>query len=496
MFNLGVPKVLGIFIINAILFTLFQAPTLFLIRRPNSSITATLVSFALAWFCFEQVHLDWAISFPVLHLGTNLLAYPALVQWYDTLGVYGGTIWCFSVNITIFLLLCRWRASRNWNQLSGPALSLLLILGLPLLVSWQKWQSSLSTSQESLNILSVHPDLDCYDERQHLSAEEAIDYCFNNMSTIEGKEQIDLILWPENAVTDLAWVSEINNVSNNPNVNRIKKSLQQYPNATLLTGAIVYDPPKAKSTGINVNYSEQINEHFLAYNAITAFSETEARMVRSKEKLVPFEEVFPLDFSPFTDILSLWTKVSDLDFFFSPAQNWGEKVFMNQKNTTILPLICYESAFPGFLSDMHRKFRPGLITVHLNEGWYNHPRGARLFQKMAQARAIENRKAIMRSSNRGYSDFISPKGTIVQQIQDASPQNLLAQVPIMTNSSSTFFVRTAQPILALLAYFFYITLFGIALVYSWSASQKTRKKIRKPTRKNVRKAAKAAIHIS
>jgi apolipoprotein N-acyltransferase len=487
--------VLGIFIINAVLFTLFQLPTLLLMRRFNTSISAVLLSFALAWICFEQVHLDWAISFPVLNLGTNLLAYPALVQWYDTLGVYGGAIWCFAINISIFLLLCRWRASQDWKQLSNPALSLLLILGLPLFVSLQKWQNSLSSNQESLNILSVHPDLDCYDERQHLNAGDAIEYYFNNMSTTREKEQIDLILWPENAVTDLAWVSEINSVSNNPNVNRIKKLLQQYPNATLLTGAIVYDPPKAKSTGINVNYSEQINEHFLAYNAITAFSETEANMVRSKEKLVPFEEVFPLDFSPFTDILSLWTKVSDLDFFFSPAQNWGEKVFISQKNTTILPLICYESAFPGFLSDMHRKFRPGLITVHLNEGWYNHPRGARLFQKMAQARAIENRKAIMRSSNRGYSDFISPKGAIVQQIQDANPQNLLAQVPIMTNSS-TFFVRSAQPILALLAYFFYITLFGIALVYSWPVRQIARKKTSKPTRKNVRKAAKPAIHIS
>ena len=147
-----------------------------------------------------------------------------------------------------------------------------------------------------------------------------------------------------------------------------------------------------------------------------------------------------------------------MNFFFSTSKEWGEEVLVPENNNAdiVLPLICYESAFPDFTAQMSRKYRPDLITIHLNEGWYNNMQGARIFQKMAQARAIENRKSIVRSSNRGISDLIDSKGFVVASQTEKIEAGLFAKASI--NRKGSLFVKQGQALIVMAIYFIYFSL--------------------------------------
>lgn len=95
-----------------------------------------------------------------------------------------------------------------------------------------------------------------------------------------------------------------------------------------------------------------------------------------------------------------------------------------------------------------------MLSIHLNEGWYDDLWASRVFEKHSQARAIESRKSVARSSNRGYSSFIDSHGRLLQKTGTKAAASIINQ-KLNLDRSVTFYVQLMSLIWPWLLLFFY-----------------------------------------
>ena len=64
---------------------------LFRYTKKLAGATWGYLSWIFYWCAFENIHLNWEISWPWLTLGNGLAMFPKWIQWYEFTGVFGGT---------------------------------------------------------------------------------------------------------------------------------------------------------------------------------------------------------------------------------------------------------------------------------------------------------------------------------------------------------------------------------------------------------------------
>jgi len=77
-------------------------------------------------------------------------------------------------------------------------------------------------------------------------------------------------------------------------------------------------------------------------------------------------------------------------------------------------VICYESVFGRFVSE----FISGgaeIICIITNDGWWRNTAGYKQHFSFASLRAIETRRAVVRTANTGISGLIDQKGRIIEK---------------------------------------------------------------------------------
>jgi apolipoprotein N-acyltransferase len=92
--------------------------------------------------------------------------------------------------------------------------------------------------------------------------------------------------------------------------------------------------------------------------------------------------------------------------------------------------ICYEIIFPGLSRAMARNNASLLINI-TNDAWFGKTSGPYQHFSMTVFRAVENRRALVRSANTGISGFIDPAGRVLAStplVQDAA---LVHSMPLM-----------------------------------------------------------------
>src|SRR3546814_17468937 len=88
-----------------------------------------------------------------------------------------------------------------------------------------------------------------------------------------------------------------------------------------------------------------------------------------------------------------------------------QTVFYSQNGIGVVPAICYESVFGGFVgSFVHHGAQ--LIAVVTNDGWWKNTAGYKQHAAYARLRAIENRRSVARSANTGISMLIDQRGDV------------------------------------------------------------------------------------
>ena len=187
----------------------------------------------------------------------------------------------------------------------------------------------------------------------------------------------DLIVWPETALP--LSLQQINK--------------QQWQNILPDSSALL--------TGI---VDQQTNE--LVYNAAVLHCENGTSKVYRKKHLVPFGEYLPLRF------LLNWL----LDYLHIPMSDfssWKGEQLLNCGNKLDIALsICYEDAFAVEVRD--GLVNAGVLVNISEDAWFGDSLAAHQRLQMAQMRALELARPMVRSANTGPSGFIDANGRILK----------------------------------------------------------------------------------
>ena len=170
--------------------------------------------------------------------------------------------------------------------------------------------------------------------------------------------------------------------------------------------------------------------------------------IYNKINLVPFGEYvpFPFIFKFFSDIFSI------------PMSNLSEGKEMQSTltlgNNNIYPLICYEITFPSLINI--DKNNGGLIVNFSNDAWFGNSSAPSQHLQIAQIRALETQRYILRSANTGISAIIDPYGNILNKI-DFGVEGTLDDIVFVSKGKTPFMDFGDYPILMLVFIFMFLT---------------------------------------
>ncbi len=193
---------------------------------------------------------------------------------------------------------------------------------------------------------------------------------------------VDLIVWPESALA--YFVPEY--------VTNVRMYIPRWDLHTpVLFGALSVR---------GSNRSPQL------YN--TAFITDASANIRSrydKVYLLAFGEYLPLgDTFP---ILYRWSPNSG---HFTPGTTLDS---MPVPGGSLLPLICYEDILPRFVRGFQRRADADLLAVILNDAWFGDTAEPWIHNALAEFRAVELRRDLIRVANSGVSSIIDANGRMV-----------------------------------------------------------------------------------
>jgi apolipoprotein N-acyltransferase len=178
------------------------------------------------------------------------------------------------------------------------------------------------------------------------------------------------------------------------------------------------------------------NGYYENYNGAIFLDSSKAHQFHIKSKLVlgtekvPFLESFPL------------MKKLSIDLGGSSGGYGSQKhptVFKSGNDSSrIAPIICYESIYGEYVTEYTQQ-GANIFAIITNDGWWENTPGHRQHFAYARLRAIENRRAIVRSANTGISAIINQKGEVLEQTEWWEPAVIASKVQL--NSTITFYVR-------------------------------------------------------
>ena len=191
----------------------------------------------------------------------------------------------------------------------------------------------------------------------------------------------DLIVWPETAIPLLHHQAR-------PFLESMA-ALTTSHDSNIISG-IPYRGPHADTGQIVV------------HNSITSLGSGNG--LYHKQKLVPFGEYVPLQ-----DLLRGLIAFFDLPMsdFRRGSENQN---LLRSQGYNVAPFICYEVVYPDFVASQG-KSADYLLTIS-NDSWFGNSIGPLQHLEMAQMRAAENARYMIRATNNGISAVIDEQGVI------------------------------------------------------------------------------------
>ncbi|SQG00576.1 apolipoprotein N-acyltransferase [Paucimonas lemoignei] len=342
--------------------------------RRNEAPLADALAFAALWLVQEAFRGWFLTGFPWLYSGYSQLDGPL-----SALAPIGG-MWLISFTLALTAaLLCnlpRLRARKSFLAAGVVLLFAPWILSLAL-----KSHAWTSPAGAPLKVVAMQGNIEQQMkwDPQQLNAQLALyrDMTFRS-------QQADLIIWPETAVPVL------------------KESAEGY---LKMMSQFAAERGSALITGVPLREKGERGENRY-YNAITVVGQGEGTYM--KQKLVPFGEYVPLQ-----DLLRGLIAFFDLpmsDFARGPS----DQAMLQAKGYQIAPFICYEVVYPEFAAGLSAQ--SDLLLTVSNDTWFGTSIGPLQHLQMAQMRALEAGRWMIRSTNNGVTALIDPFGKITTRI--------------------------------------------------------------------------------
>lgn len=171
------------------------------------------------------------------------------------------------------------------------------------------------------------------------------------------------------------------------------------------------------------------------YNvAVYLDSRGEPRQSYRKVNLVPLGERLPR--IPLLEgFLERW-----LGDFLDEVTAGSEPVNITQANGPVLvPLICYDVMFPGFVARAARTAPGGILVALSNNAWFGDSSLPRQHLGASVLRAVENRMPMIHVMNNGPSAVISARGKYLFRSGYGERVGYLVDVPVPERRLATFY---------------------------------------------------------
>ncbi|NTW51078.1 MAG: apolipoprotein N-acyltransferase [Chlorobiaceae bacterium] len=397
--------------------------------RKRAGYRFALFSLPFIWTGWEWAYMQQDLSLGWLTLGNSQSNLLWMVQYADITGVWGVSFWLLVFNVLV-LLLVRGKESPQGRIAVMTLMAVMTVA--PLLYARQVFdEARLRSAPPTIRVSVVQPDIDPHEKWGGIGPERTISLLYSLTGQALANDRSELVIWPETAIPFY-----IRDPGYKPYLESVRRMVARW-NTPLLTGFPDAEPLSAGQAG---NDGSQ-GRPYAAYNASMLLQPGEVPLqIYRKMRLVPFGERVP-----YTEYFPLLER---LNFSLSGITSWQKgreatvMTFRNSKGSSIrmANIICYESIFPGLVSEFVRGGAQ-FLTLVTNDGWYGTSYGPWQHAAIGRLRCIENRRAMARCANTGVTLFYDSCGRSYAEIPWWQISVLTAAVPL--EDRLTFY--TAHP---------------------------------------------------
>lgn len=349
--------------------------------------------------------------FPLLfpwHIANSQVAFLPFIQTADLVGPYGASFIVMWANAAI-CHLCWARRKEGFKAFvpvayAGLAAAISVVYGIQRLESVAQEMAG----ARKIRAAAVQGNVDIDLKWNPILAQKNLD---QHRELSNRLDEIPLIIWPESAIE--AMIPE-QLPALPPEFLPAFKSARTF----FIFGAKSF---RGKPGGADMK----------AFN--TAFlTDAKGRILARyhKQVLLAFGE-----YLPFAKLLA-WLSIPLADGF-TPGP--GPVAFHLAGGIRAAPLICYEDLMP----DLSRKFvsetRANLLVNLTNDAWYGKTVGPWQHLWLAQSRAIETRRSLLRVTNTGVTSLVNARGEIVEHLPMFTAEVMQTEVEIL--NGRTYYVR-------------------------------------------------------
>jgi apolipoprotein N-acyltransferase len=383
-------------------------------RLKTSSKTGNALLFTSCWVIGDLFRTYFISGFPWIFLGYAHLDTP-LSGWAPIIGVYGLTAITVASGVALYLIVSllmkalpfaiKGKTHRHKNKfrshyhpkktafkvsfiilvclfwLSGPSLKII------------EWTTAIDKELKVAVIQTNIPQEEKWKTSQRYKTLELLEEM-----TAEAWGN-DIILWPETAIP-LLYDQAL------PFIERVSEEAKTH-NSNIISG-------------LPFRQIDTENNNIILHNSIVSFGQGEG--LYHKQKLVPFGE-----YVPFQDILR-----GLIDFFDLPMSDFrtgsADQLPLSSFEYHVAPFICYEVVYPDFVRQ-NIKDSEFMLTIS-NDSWFGASIGPLQHLEMAQMRAAENRRYMIRGTNNGISAVIDEHGQITDQTEQFVKATLYSKIKL------------------------------------------------------------------
>lgn len=361
-------------------------------RAPRVLAYTLLVS---AWIAAEYLYTIGEVSFPWLVLGNGFANDIELVQWYDTTGVFGGSLWVWLCNILIYQAIL----ARRGVAWIAPAVAVLA----PVAVSLVRYLTY-TEPEGTVVVTAVQPNFDPYQKFGGIEEEFQVNIMLHLAG--EAPADVDYIIFPETA---LDTQTEERTISSDEVLGQFRQLLaDKYPDARMVIGATTrhfYAPGERVSRTAR----EYHGLWYDVYNSALETDTTDRVRIHHKSRLVIGVEKMPYA----GRIRWLDNMIRDMG---GTTGNLGvdsvRTVFPVEGGPTVGTAVCWEGVYGRYYSEFVLNGAQVMFIIS-NDSWWGDTQGYRQLFRYSRLRAVETRRAIARSANTGISGFINQRGDVM-----------------------------------------------------------------------------------
>lgn len=329
-----------------------------------------LFAFPATWVLFELLRSWLFTGFPWLLIGNSMIG-TSLAGYAPIFSVYGmGLVTTFIASLLLFICL---PANRLQKGIAAGVIVVIFVAG------WQLGKISWTYSfGKPLSVALVQGNIPQSTKWKAGTQVKTMETYYN---LTKPYFKTNLVFWPENAVP--MYESQAT-----PFLHVLDRDMAQNHGAILL-GLPIYHP----QTQQYYNGAVVMGNGFGTY---------------LKRHLVPFGE-----YIPFSDVLGKMLSFMDI-----PMSNFSSgpssQALLRMQNVKVALFICYESAFPLEI----RKYidQANLLATISDDAWFGKSIGPLQHEQIAQMRALETGRYLVRATNNGVTSIINPRGEIMAKL--------------------------------------------------------------------------------